>query len=74
MKEENGQLTGMFLNRGGSPVKLASIEVKGDELVFQTAGNNNAPGQTHTARFANGQCVEVQWRLPKPKEVTADER
>jgi hypothetical protein len=29
--EENGQLSGMFLNRGGSPVKLASIEVKGDE-------------------------------------------
>ena len=34
VKEESGQLAGMFLNRGGSPVKLASIAVKGDELVW----------------------------------------
>ena len=29
LKEENGQLSGMFLNRGGSPVKLASVEGQG---------------------------------------------
>jgi len=46
IKEENGQLTGMFLNRGGSPVKLASVEVKDDELVITTAAPEGRPGQT----------------------------
>lgn len=35
--ENAGQLTGMFLNRGGSPVKLASITIENGELVWQTA-------------------------------------
>lgn len=49
--EEGGQLSGMFLNRGGSPVKLASIKVEGDELVFTTASpGENRPGQTFRAR------------------------
>src|ERR671920_1943487 len=50
LKEENGQLAGMFLNRGGSPVKLASVEVKGDELVFTTAAPEGRPGQTFRAK------------------------
>lgn len=57
VKEENGQLSGLFLNRGGSPVKLASIEVKGDELVFQTAGSGTNPGQTHHAKIAGGKLT-----------------
>jgi hypothetical protein len=57
VKEDNGQLSGLFLNRGGSPVKLASIEVKGDELVFTTAGANNNPGQTHTAKLVDGKLT-----------------
>ncbi|MEN3338887.1 MAG: hypothetical protein V7647_2563, partial [Acidobacteriota bacterium] len=37
VKDDAGQLTGMFLNRGGSPVKLPSIKVENGELVWQTA-------------------------------------
>lgn len=37
VKDEGGQLSGMFLNRGGSPVKLPSIKVENGELVWQTA-------------------------------------
>ena len=37
VKEDAGQLTGMFLNRGGSPVKLPSIKIDNGELVWQTA-------------------------------------
>jgi hypothetical protein len=49
--EEGGQLSGMFLNRGGSPVKLASIKVEGDELVFTTAPPaEGRPGQTFKAK------------------------
>jgi hypothetical protein len=37
LKEEAGQLTGMFLNRGGHPLKLGSVKVENGELIFQTA-------------------------------------
>ena len=50
LKEENGQLSGTFLNRGGSPVKLASVEVKGDDLVFTTVAPEGRPGQTFRAK------------------------
>jgi hypothetical protein len=50
VKEEGGTLSGMFLNRGGSPVKLAAIEVKGDELVFTTAAPEGRTGQTFRAK------------------------
>ena len=36
IKDEGGQLTGMFLNRGGSPVKLATVKVENGELFFQS--------------------------------------
>ncbi len=50
IKEEGGQLSGMFLNRGGSPVKLASVAVEGDELVFTTAAPEGRKGQTFRVR------------------------
>jgi hypothetical protein len=50
VKDENGQLSGMFLNRGGSPVKLAAIAAQGDELVFTTAAPEGRTGQTFRAR------------------------
>jgi hypothetical protein len=37
VKEDGGQLSGMFLNRGGSPVKLPLIKIENGELVWQTA-------------------------------------
>jgi hypothetical protein len=37
VKEEGGQLSGMFLNRGGSPVKLPTIKIENGELVWQPA-------------------------------------
>ena len=45
VKEEGGQLSGMFLNRGGSPVKLPTIKIENGELVWQPApaANETAP-------------------------------
>ncbi len=48
--EDAGQLSGMFLNRGGSPVKLALVKVEGDELVFTTAAPEGRTGQTFRAK------------------------
>jgi hypothetical protein len=50
LKAEGGTLSGMFLNRGGSPVKLAAVEVKGDELIFTTAAPEGRTGQTFRAK------------------------
>ena len=46
-----------FLNRGGSPEKLASVEIKGDELLFHTAGAGTRPGQTHHAKLKGARLV-----------------
>ena len=56
--EQNGQLSGMFLNRGGSPVPLASIKVQGNELLFQLApGNNKQPGAEFRATLEGGKLI-----------------
>ena len=72
--EENGELAGRFLNRGGSPVKLASVSVTGDQLTFTTTGQGTAPGQTHTATLKDGTLTgtgtfrerTLSWRGVRP--------
>jgi hypothetical protein len=44
VKEENGKLSAMFLNRGGSPVRIDDVRMDGDELVAQMQGRANSPG------------------------------
>jgi hypothetical protein len=48
--EDGGQLTGMFLNRGGSPTKLASVRIENGELIFQGAPRRGGPGPEGRAR------------------------
>jgi hypothetical protein len=50
IKDDGGQLTGMFLNRGGSPVKLATVKVENGELVFQTTAPANGSATEGRAR------------------------
>jgi hypothetical protein len=58
VSEQNGQLSGMFLNRGGSPVPLASVAVTGKELVFQLApGANKQPGAEFRATLDGGKLT-----------------
>ena len=52
-----GSSPACFLNRGGSPEKLESVEIKGDQLVFRTAGAGTRPGQTHHAKLKGAQLV-----------------
>ena len=44
VKDENGKLSAMFLNRGGSPVRIDDVRMEGDELVAQMQGRANNPG------------------------------
>jgi hypothetical protein len=60
--EQNGQLAGKFLNRGGSPVALPKIAVEegktGKELVWQLApGSDKQPGAIFRATLENGKLV-----------------
>src|SRR6185503_1201299 len=51
IKEDGGQLTGMFLNRGGSPVKLATVKVENGELFFQGAPPQRGSAPEYRARM-----------------------
>lgn len=57
VKEENGQLTGRFLNRVGSPVNLGMVKVEGGELVFQGGRPDRLTGPEFRARLEGGRLV-----------------
>lgn len=50
IKDDAGKLSGMFLNRGGSPVPLFVAKVENGELIFQT-GSAARPGPEFRARL-----------------------
>jgi hypothetical protein len=51
IKEEGGQLTGMFLSGGGHPLKLATVKVENGELFFQGAPTQRGSGPEYRARI-----------------------
>jgi hypothetical protein len=57
VKEENGQLTGRFLNRVGSPVALGLVKIDNGELVFQAGRPDQLNGPEYRARLEGGKLV-----------------
>src|SRR2546422_181978 len=57
VKEDNGKLAAMFLNRGGSPVRIDEVRLEGDELVLQMQGRANNPGPTIRLRADGAKVV-----------------
>lgn len=58
VEEQNGQLTGLFLNRSGNPNRLAVVKVENGELVFQGAGRGGAAsGPEYRAKLEGGKLV-----------------
>ena len=58
LTEQSGQLKGMFLNRSGSPIALASVKVENGTLIFQLpAGRNNTPGTEFRAKLEGGKLI-----------------
>ena len=54
--EANGALSGLFLNRTGSPVALETVKVENGELIFQMrSGRSDAP--QHKMRLEGGKLV-----------------
>jgi hypothetical protein len=57
VKEESGKLSAMFLNRGGSPVRIDDVRMEGDELVAQMQGRGNNAGPTIRLRADGGKAT-----------------
>jgi hypothetical protein len=57
VKDENGQLTGRFLNRSGSPVTLGVVKVESGELVFQAGRPDRLTGPEYRARLEGDRLV-----------------
>jgi Domain of Unknown Function (DUF1080) len=57
VKEDGGNLSGKFLNRGGSPVALPEIKIEGPELVFRPAAGQGKMGPEHRARLEDGKLI-----------------
>lgn len=86
VKEEDGKLTGSFLNRSGSVLPLAEIKIEGGELVFSpTLPRAGMPKPTHHAKVEEGRLLgmmtvgdqEVPWigvRPPKWGDFNANKR
>jgi hypothetical protein len=58
VRQENGQLVGLFQDRWGSVRKLPELAVVGEELVFSVGPpEDGAPKPVHRARVRNGKLV-----------------
>lgn len=76
VKMEGDQLTGYFLNRGGSVTKLPEIKIENNELVFSPGGRAGAPKPVHRAKVEEGRLLgmltqgeqEVAWIGVRPPQ------
>src|SRR5687768_7247234 len=57
VKEENGQLTGRFLNRVGNPVNLGLVKIENGELIFQAGRPDRLNGPEFHAKLEGGRLV-----------------
>ncbi len=57
VKEENGQLTGRFLNRTGNPIPLGVVKVENGELIFQAGLADRLTGPEFRARLEGDRLV-----------------
>jgi hypothetical protein len=73
VKDDAGKLSGMFLNRGGSPVPLFVVKVENGDLIFQT-GSAARPGPEFHAHLAGTRLTgsvdenghKVMWTGARP--------
>jgi hypothetical protein len=58
VKDDNGKLSGSFLNRSGSVLPLAEIKIEGGELVFSpTLPRADMPKPIHRAKVEEGRLL-----------------
>ncbi|HYN09415.1 MAG TPA: DUF1080 domain-containing protein [Vicinamibacterales bacterium] len=57
IKDTGGTLSGMFLNRGGSPAPLAVVKIENGDLVFQGGQPTRPTGPEYRAKFEGGNLI-----------------
>ncbi|MFM8393871.1 MAG: DUF1080 domain-containing protein [Acidobacteriota bacterium] len=57
VREENGRLSGTFLNRRGSVLPLPEIAINDGELVFSIGARSDQPKPVHRARVEEGRLL-----------------
>src|SRR6266498_3542442 len=81
VKEEDGKLTGSFLNRSGSVLPLEEIKIEGGDLIFSPkAPRADSPKATHRAKVEDGRLLgmmtagdqEVAWIGVRPPKWGGD--
>jgi hypothetical protein len=70
VKEEGGQLTAKFLNRGGHPVPPQNVRLEGDELIFTVAGGGNQPPAEFRGKVAGGKLTATVKRGERTVTMT----
>lgn len=78
IKEDGGKLSGLFLNRGGSPLPVQTIKIENGELIFQPAGRPDRPAPEFRAKLEGDKLVgtiaggdrPVQWVGVRPATWT----
>ena len=76
LKQENGKLTSLFLNRTGHPLPLTAMKIENNELIFQAGGTAEKPtGPEFHAKVVDGKLVgsvAIPVRVPTPGNATID--
>lgn len=58
LKEANGKLSSLFLNRTSHPVPLTAVKIENGELIFQVSGTTDKPaGPEFHAKVVDGKLV-----------------
>ncbi|MFN6203302.1 MAG: DUF1080 domain-containing protein [Acidobacteriota bacterium] len=70
VREENGRLSGTFLNRRGSVVALPEIAINDGELVFSIGARPDQPKPVHRARVEEGRLLgRLLTGIPDAEEI-----
>jgi hypothetical protein len=66
LKEDNGKLSSLFLNRTSHPVPLSAVKIENGELIFQVSGTAEKPtGPEYRAKVVDGKLVGSHTPLPR---------
>lgn len=57
LKEEDGRLSGLFLNQTGHPLPLAVVKIDGDTLLFQGGTSGTPSGPEYRAKLEDGRLI-----------------
>ena len=72
LKQENGKLASLFLNRTSHPIPLTAVKIENNELIFQAGGTTEKPtGPEFHAKVVDGKLIASFTQTPRPPAAGA---